>query len=49
MFDNFSKTYADRTYKYTTLVRHKGTVIAFAMDDRRRIVYSVLDLTGDGG
>lgn len=47
MFDNFSKTYSDRTYKYTTMVRHKGTVIAFAMDDKRRIVYSVLNLAGD--
>ena len=47
MFENLSKTYSDRTYKYTTMVRHKGTVIAFAMDNQRRIVYSVLDLAGD--
>jgi hypothetical protein len=47
VFDHFNKTYRDRTYKFTTMVRHKGTLIAFAMDDKRRIVYSVLDLAGD--
>ncbi|MFF3556184.1 LamG-like jellyroll fold domain-containing protein [Streptomyces tsukubensis] len=39
------KVYSDRTYSFTTMVRHQGTVIAFAMDDRRRIVYTVLDLS----
>lgn len=38
------KIYSDRTYTYTTMVRHQGTALAFAMDDRRRIVYTVLDL-----
>ena len=42
--DSFIKVYADKTYKYTTTVRHKGTVIAFAMDESRRIYYSILDL-----
>ena len=42
--DSFIKAYADKTYKYTTTVRHKGTVIAFAMDESRRIYYSILDL-----
>jgi Concanavalin A-like lectin/glucanases superfamily/PLAT/LH2 domain len=42
--DNFVKTYADKKYKYTTLVRHKGTPIALAMDDKRRIYYTVLNL-----
>ncbi|WP_426361718.1 hypothetical protein [Streptomyces sp. E-08] len=28
------------------MARHQGTTIAFAMDAARRIVYSVLDLTG---
>ncbi len=44
MLNNFIKSYSDRTYKYTTLVRHKGALIAFAMDDRRRIAYTLLDL-----
>ncbi|MEU1310553.1 LamG-like jellyroll fold domain-containing protein [Streptomyces cinnamoneus] len=38
------KVYSDRTYAHTTTVRHQGTTVALAMDDRRRIVYSVLDL-----
>ena len=42
--DNFIKSYSDRTYKHATMVRHKGTVVALAMDDRRRIYYSVLAL-----
>lgn len=42
--DSFIKTYADKTYKYTTTVRHQGTVIAFAMDNQRCIYYSILDL-----
>ncbi|WP_412061792.1 LamG-like jellyroll fold domain-containing protein [Rubrivirga sp. IMCC45206] len=37
-------SYADRPYKHSALVNHRGTVVAFAMDDRRRIYYSVLDL-----
>ncbi len=43
MPDAFTRTYADRTYRYSTLVRHGGAVLAFAMDDRQRIHYSVLD------
>ena len=39
-----TKIYSDQNYKFTTLVRHQGVVIAFAMDDRRRIYYAVLDL-----
>jgi hypothetical protein len=42
--DNLIKSYSDRTYKHTTMVRHKGTVVALAMDDQRRIYYSVLAL-----
>ncbi len=45
VFDNFLKSYEDKTYKHPTLVRHKGTVIAFAMDNERRIYYTVLDLS----
>nr|VFK62466.1 MAG: FG-GAP repeat-containing protein [Candidatus Kentron sp. UNK]VFK70510.1 MAG: FG-GAP repeat-containing protein [Candidatus Kentron sp. UNK] len=40
---NLVKTYTDRAYKHTTMVRHQGKVIAFAMDDKRRIVYTMLD------
>ncbi|MER8100990.1 hypothetical protein [Kitasatospora sp. NPDC094016] len=38
------KTYSDRTYLHTTLVRHQGTTVALALDDTRRVFYSVLDL-----
>ncbi|MFJ3876950.1 LamG-like jellyroll fold domain-containing protein [Streptomyces sp. NPDC090077] len=38
------KIYNDRTYVHTTLVRHQGTTVALALDDRRRLYYSVLDL-----
>ena len=38
------KSYSDRTYLHTTMITHKGTLIAFAMDDQRRILYTVLDL-----
>lgn len=35
-------------FKYTVTVRHQGTVLAFAMDERRRIYYSVLNLERQG-
>jgi hypothetical protein len=41
---NLVRVYSDRTYVYTTTVRHQGTTVAFAMDDSRRIYYSVLNL-----
>jgi len=41
---NFLKIYSDKTYKYSTVVTHKGKTIAFAMDDKQVIYYSVLDL-----
>ena len=44
LLDNFVKSYTDKTYKYVTTVRHKGTVIAFSMDAQRQIYYTVLDL-----
>lgn len=48
----FTKTYSlpvsQATFKYTTIVRHKGTVIAFAMDNHQRIYYSVLDFEREG-
>nr|VFK36475.1 MAG: FG-GAP repeat-containing protein [Candidatus Kentron sp. SD]VFK39126.1 MAG: FG-GAP repeat-containing protein [Candidatus Kentron sp. SD]VFK77798.1 MAG: FG-GAP repeat-containing protein [Candidatus Kentron sp. SD] len=40
---NLVKTYTDRAYKHTTMVRHQGKVIAFAMDETRRIYYTMLD------
>ncbi|WP_424216213.1 LamG-like jellyroll fold domain-containing protein (plasmid) [Streptomyces sp. BI20] len=43
---NRLKTYGERTYTHTTLVRHQGTLISFALDDERRLYYSVLDLDG---
>lgn len=39
------KIYSDRAYAHTTMVRHQGTALAFALDDRRRILYTVLDLS----
>ncbi|WP_405639859.1 LamG-like jellyroll fold domain-containing protein [Streptomyces uncialis] len=39
------KIYSDRAYEHTTMVRHQGTALAFAMDDKRRLVYTVLDLS----
>ncbi|OII65542.1 hypothetical protein BJP40_01225 [Streptomyces sp. CC53] len=44
--DSRVKVYSDRRYTRTTAVRHQGTTLAFAMDDQRRIVYSVLALDG---
>ncbi|WP_320069470.1 LamG domain-containing protein [Micromonospora sp. RTGN7] len=41
---NLVRVYTDRTYVYTTMVRHQGTTVAFAMDDSRRIYYNVLNL-----
>lgn len=48
----FTKTYglsvAGHRFKYSTLVRHKGSVVAFAMDDQQKIYYTVLDLDRQG-
>lgn len=38
------KVYGDRTYTHTTMVRHQGVTVAFAMDQDRRIYYSILNL-----
>ncbi|MBD2112833.1 MULTISPECIES: LamG domain-containing protein [Cyanophyceae] len=48
VLEGFIKRYSDRNYRYPVLVRHQGTVIALAMDDQRRIYYSVLNLNGQG-
>ncbi|MBW4482224.1 MAG: LamG domain-containing protein [Tildeniella torsiva UHER 1998/13D] len=48
VLESFIKRYSDRNYRYPVLVRHQGTVIALAMDDQRRIYYSVLNLNGQG-
>ncbi|HUR02348.1 MAG TPA: LamG domain-containing protein [Nonomuraea sp.] len=42
--DNLVKVYKDREYLSTTMVRHDGMVVAFAMGSDRRIYYSVLSL-----
>ncbi len=39
----FEKTYTDKSYQYPTMVRHQGKVLAFAMDDKRQIYYTLLD------
>jgi len=41
---SFLKTYNDQQYKHTAMVNHRGTVVSFAMDDQRRIYYTVLDI-----
>src|SRR4051812_40442951 len=46
MLEAFVKTYADRSYAHATMVRHKGVVLAFAMDDARRLLYTALDVVG---
>jgi len=40
---SLTRTYSDKNYKHNTLLRHKGALLAFAMDDQRRICYAVLD------
>jgi hypothetical protein len=45
MLEKFIKTYSG-DYKYTSMVRHQGTVLSFAMDANRHIWYTVLDLGG---
>jgi hypothetical protein len=42
------RTYADRAYRFPTMVRHNGVVLAFAMDAGRRIYYTVLDFSPAG-
>ncbi|MGW1975678.1 LamG-like jellyroll fold domain-containing protein [Streptomyces sp. NPDC001889] len=42
---SLQKAYNDRRYTHTTMVRHQGTALAFALDEQRRIVYTVLDLS----
>ncbi|MER5319515.1 LamG-like jellyroll fold domain-containing protein [Streptosporangium roseum] len=41
---NLVKVYKDREYTSTTMVRHDGMVVAFAVGADRRIYYSVLSL-----
>src|SRR6478752_6732685 len=43
--DTFIRSYADRGYRHVALVRHIGTLLAFALDDQRQVVYSALDPT----
>lgn len=49
--EKFSRTYEsleNRSFKYTTSVRHQGVVIAFAMDDQQKIYFSVLNFERGG-
>ena len=41
--DTFVRSYTDRGYRHVALVRHQGTLLAFALDDGRQIVYSAMD------
>src|SRR6476469_448793 len=47
MLESFVKVYEDRPYRFPTVVNHGGTVVAFAMDDHRRIRYATLSMTPD--
>ena len=50
ILEAFAKTFEDKPYRFTTMVSHKGVLIAFAMDGERHIYYSVLNLrSGAGG
>ncbi|MEU8137795.1 LamG domain-containing protein [Streptodolium elevatio] len=42
--ESLARVYSDREYVSTTMVRHGGTTVAFAVDGERRVFYSVLDL-----
>ena len=42
-WENYLQTYSDRAYHQTTMVRHAGVLIAFALDSKRHIYYTVLD------
>lgn len=46
-FADFKHSYADKNFKFTSMVNHKGTLVAFAMDDQRRIYYAVLELENE--
>ena len=43
--ENFVKTFSDKKYQHTAMVNHRGTVVSFAMDDKRRIYYAVLNIS----
>ncbi|AOY81348.1 hypothetical protein BJP36_16990 [Moorena producens JHB] len=43
IYQEFRTTFTDKNYKYTTTVLHSGFVVAFAMDNERKIYYTVLD------
>ena len=46
-WENYLQTYSDRAYRHTTMVRHAGVLIAFALDSKRHIHYTVLDQEND--
>lgn len=47
ILSSLTKTYSDKQYRHTAMLRHKGSLIAFAMDNQRRIYYAVLDQSPD--
>ena len=47
VLESFVKVYEDRAYRFPTLVNHGGTLVAFAMDDHRRIRYATLAMKPD--
>ena len=45
----FTKIYTGKTYLHSAAIRHKGMVIAFAMDNQRRIWYAALNSNPTAG
>lgn len=43
VLSHLTKSYSDKSYRYTALLRHKGVLIAFTMDEARRMYYAVFD------
>ncbi|WP_019507886.1 LamG-like jellyroll fold domain-containing protein [Pleurocapsa sp. PCC 7319] len=43
----FTKRYSEKTYTHTSMVSHKGKVVAFAINSERKIDYAVLNFDRD--
>jgi hypothetical protein len=48
LLEKFVRSYNNKTYKSTTIVRHQGVLVGFAMDSDRQIYYSALNLQDTG-
>ncbi len=43
VLSRFTQRYESKCFQFATLLRHKGVLIAFAMDQERQIFYAILD------